>query len=92
MQNNEIKFRVIIVAVSLLLANSACAFDMGNMMNPSNSNLINTVSYRLLSKLRIGIIYIGQMGYRCGSVFHVCSSGAYNGKGVDNGFNKKHEC
>ena len=35
MQNKEIKFRVIIVAVSLLLANSAYAFDMGNMMNPS---------------------------------------------------------
>jgi hypothetical protein len=34
-QNKEIKSRVIIVAVSLLLANSACAFDMGNMMNPS---------------------------------------------------------
>jgi hypothetical protein len=29
------KFRVLIVAVSLLLANSAYAFDMGNMMNPS---------------------------------------------------------
>jgi hypothetical protein len=29
------KFRVLLVAVSLLLANSAYAFDMGNMMNPS---------------------------------------------------------
>ena len=35
MQNKEIKFRVIIVAVSLLLAHQACAVDMGNMMNPS---------------------------------------------------------
>jgi hypothetical protein len=34
-QNKERKFRVTIVAASLLLANSACAFDMGNMMNPS---------------------------------------------------------
>jgi hypothetical protein len=32
-QNKE--FRVIIVAASLLLANSAYAFDMGKMMNPS---------------------------------------------------------
>ena len=35
MQNKEIKFRVIIVAASLLLAHQACAVDMGNMMNPS---------------------------------------------------------
>ena len=35
MQNKEIKFRVAIVAASLLLANSAYAFDMGNMMSPS---------------------------------------------------------
>jgi hypothetical protein len=34
-QYKEIKFRVVIVATSLLLANSAYAFDMGNMMNPS---------------------------------------------------------
>jgi hypothetical protein len=34
-QNKEIKFRVFIVTASLLLANSAYAFDMGNMMNPS---------------------------------------------------------
>ena len=32
MQNKDIKFRIIIVAASLLLANSAYAFDMGNMM------------------------------------------------------------
>ena len=35
MQNQKIKFRVFIVAASLLLANSAYAFDMGKMMNPS---------------------------------------------------------
>ena len=35
MKNKEMKFRVIIVTVSLLLANSAYAFDMGNMMSPS---------------------------------------------------------
>ena len=35
MQNQEIKFRAIIVAVSVLFANSAYAFDMGKMMNPS---------------------------------------------------------
>ena len=35
MQNQEIKFRVFIVAVSFLLANSAYAMDMGKMMNPS---------------------------------------------------------
>lgn len=35
MRNQKIKFSVFIVAVSLLLANSAYAFDMGNMMNPS---------------------------------------------------------
>ena len=35
MKNQEIKFRVFIVAASLLLANSAYAFDMGKMMNPS---------------------------------------------------------
>jgi len=49
-QNNEIKFRVIIVATSLLLAHQACAMDMGNMMNPSkwtggnnggNNNMMN---------------------------------------------------
>jgi hypothetical protein len=34
-QNKYIKLRVIIVASSLMLANSAYAFDMGNMMNPS---------------------------------------------------------
>ena len=34
-QNREIQFRVIIAATSLLLANTACAFDMGDMMNPS---------------------------------------------------------
>jgi hypothetical protein len=34
-QNKETDFRIVIAAVSLLLANSACAFDMGNMMNPS---------------------------------------------------------
>jgi len=34
-KNKEMKFRVIIVTVSLLLANSAYAFDMGNMMSPS---------------------------------------------------------
>jgi hypothetical protein len=32
---NKQKFRVIIVAASLLLAHQACAMDMGNMMNPS---------------------------------------------------------
>ena len=46
MQNKEIKFRVIIVAASLLLAHQACAVDMGNMMNPSkwtggNNNMMN---------------------------------------------------
>ena len=35
MQNKEIKFGVIITAVNLMLASSAYAFDMGNMMNPS---------------------------------------------------------
>jgi len=35
MQNQEIKFRVCIVAASLLFANSAHAMDMGKMMNPS---------------------------------------------------------
>ena len=35
MQNKAIHFRVLIGAASLLLANSAMAFDMGNMMNPS---------------------------------------------------------
>ena len=35
MKNQKIKFRVFIVAVSLLLANSVYAFDMGKMMNPS---------------------------------------------------------
>jgi hypothetical protein len=34
-QIQKIKFSVFIVAVSLLLANSVYAFDMGNMMNPS---------------------------------------------------------
>jgi len=49
-QNKEIKFRVFIVAASLLLAHQACAMDMGNMMNPSkwtggnnggNNNMMN---------------------------------------------------
>jgi len=35
MQNQKIKFRVLFVAASLLLANSAYAMDMGKMMNPS---------------------------------------------------------
>jgi len=35
MQNQEIKFRALFVAASLLLANSAHAMDMGKMMNPS---------------------------------------------------------
>ena len=35
MQNKGLKFRVLFVAASLLLANPASAFDMGNMMNPS---------------------------------------------------------
>ena len=35
MQNNEIKISIIFMAVSLQLANPACAFDMGNMMNPT---------------------------------------------------------
>jgi len=35
MQNQEIKFRALFVAASLLLANSAYAVDMGKMMNPS---------------------------------------------------------
>ena len=35
MQNQETKFRALFVAVSLLLANSAYAMDMGKMMNPS---------------------------------------------------------
>ena len=35
MQNQEIKFRALFVAASLLLANSAYAMDMGKMMNPS---------------------------------------------------------
>jgi hypothetical protein len=35
MQNQELKFKACIVAASLLLANSASAFDMGKMMNPS---------------------------------------------------------
>jgi hypothetical protein len=34
-QNKGIKLRVLFVAASLLLANPASAFDMGNMMNPS---------------------------------------------------------
>jgi hypothetical protein len=34
-KNKETKFRVIIVAVGLVLAHSTYAFDMGNMMNPS---------------------------------------------------------
>ena len=50
MQNKDIKFRVIIVAASLLLAHQASAMDMGNMMNPSkwtggnnggNNNMMN---------------------------------------------------
>ena len=35
MQNQKIKLRVFIVAASLLLANSAYAFNIGNIMNPS---------------------------------------------------------
>jgi len=35
MQNQEIQFRALFVAASLLLANSAYAMDMGKMMNPS---------------------------------------------------------
>jgi hypothetical protein len=35
MQNKEITVMVAFVAISLLLANTAYAFDMGNMMNPS---------------------------------------------------------
>lgn len=35
MQNTKIAVRAALVASSLLLANSAHAFDMGNMMNPS---------------------------------------------------------
>jgi len=35
MQNQKITFRVVFVAASLLLANTAYAFDMGKMMNPS---------------------------------------------------------
>jgi len=35
MQINGKKVRIFIVAVSLLLANSVSAFDMGKMMNPS---------------------------------------------------------
>ena len=35
MQNQEIKFKALFVAASLLLANSAYAMDMGKMMNPS---------------------------------------------------------
>jgi len=35
MQKQEFKLKVCIVAASLLLANSASAFDMGKMMNPS---------------------------------------------------------
>jgi uncharacterized membrane protein len=34
-QNKERTVRVAFVAISLLLANTAYAFDMGNMMNPS---------------------------------------------------------
>jgi len=35
MQNQELKLKACIVAASLLLVNSAAAFDMGKMMNPS---------------------------------------------------------
>ena len=35
MQNQELKLKACIVAASLLLANSASAFDMGKMINPS---------------------------------------------------------
>jgi hypothetical protein len=35
MQNQEVKFRALFVAASLLLAGSAHAIDMGKMMNPS---------------------------------------------------------
>ena len=35
MKNQEIKFRALFVAASVLLANSAYAMDMGKMMNPS---------------------------------------------------------
>ena len=35
MRNRRTTFKIFIVAASLLLANSAYAFDMGNMMNPS---------------------------------------------------------
>ena len=35
MQNRETQRKIIMVAVSLLLASPAGAFDMGNMMNPS---------------------------------------------------------
>jgi len=35
MQNQQIKSSVFIAAACLLLANTAHAFDMGNMMNPS---------------------------------------------------------
>ena len=34
-RNRRTTFKIFIVAASLLLANSAYAFDMGNMMNPS---------------------------------------------------------
>ena len=36
MRNKAIKFSTAIVASGLLLASTAHAFDMGNMMNPSN--------------------------------------------------------
>ena len=35
MQTKGMQFRIISVVIGLLLANSACAFDMSNMMNPS---------------------------------------------------------
>ena len=35
MRNKAIKFSAVIVASSLLLAGTAHAFNMGNMMNPS---------------------------------------------------------
>ncbi len=61
MQNKERKFRVTIVAASLLLANSACAFDMGNMMNPSkwmDSNKVKIVTMIIMTSL-VTVIQVG---------------------------------
>jgi len=89
-QNKDIKFRIMAAAASLLLANTAYAFDMGDMMNPSKWTGGNKDRDRYNDDYGPGYGYGGYPGYGYGGPGYGYGGapgyGGYPGYGGDPGY------